>query len=49
MRNVLLVVLVLVLLAGGLGLYALARNYNVKIQLHRNGLTFEAVKPPGSG
>lgn len=48
MRNVLLVVLLLALLAGGLGFYALARNFNVKIQFHRNGWTFEAVKPPGS-
>lgn len=49
MRNVLLVVLMLVLLAAGLSFYALARNFNIKLQLHKNGLTFEAVKPLGSG
>lgn len=38
----------LTLLASGLGFYALARKFNIKIQLHGNGLTFEAVKPPGS-
>lgn len=48
MLHVLLVVLMLVLLAGGLGGYALAQNFNIKIQLHRNGLTFESKKPPGS-
>lgn len=49
MLHLLLVVLMLALLAGGLGFYALARNYNIKLQLLRNGLTFEAKKPPGSG
>lgn len=48
MRHLFLIVCVLALLACVLGLYALARNFNVKIQLHRKGLTFEAVKPPGS-
>lgn len=48
MLNVLLVVLLLALVAGGLGFYALARNFNIKIQLHQNGLTFEAKKPPES-
>lgn len=49
MRNLLLVVLLFVLLAGGLGFYALARNFNLKIQIHRGGFIFEAVKPPGPG
>lgn len=49
MRNLLRIVLMLALLAGGLGFYALARNFNIKIQFHRNGFTFEALKPPGPG
>jgi len=47
MRTALRIVLMLTLLAGALGYYALSRDFNIKIQLHQNGLTFEAKKPPG--